>query len=180
VTPAIDDPAIVFSNGTRTLPLNIPAGSTSTPTVQLQTGTLAGTITLTLTLTVNGINVTPATITPVVIAIPPSIPNLISPTLTRSGQTLTVSLTGFSNTREVSKAIFHFTPVAGGTLNNPDVTVDVTASFAAWFANAASDAYGSQFTYTQPFTLDVDASVVQSVTVTLVNTAGNSIAASTP
>jgi hypothetical protein len=178
-TPALDDPAVVFSVGGRTLPLSIPANSTSTPTVQIQTGTLAGTVTLTLTLTVNGVNVTPPTITPVVIAIPASVPTLISPTVARSGQTLTVALTGFSNTREVSKAIFHFTPVPGGSLNNPDVTVDVTASFAAWFANAASDAYGSQFTYTQPFTLDVDASVVQSVTVTLVNTVGNSVATAT-
>jgi hypothetical protein len=175
---APDDPAVQFATGGRTLPLSIAANSTTTPAVQLQTGTVAGTVTVTLALTSNGVDVTPTTIAPVVIVIAPAVPNLTagSPTLTRSGQTLTLALTGFSNTREITKAIFHFTPIAGALLNNPDITLDssVAAAFQTWFSSAPSATYGSQFLYTQPFTLDVDAGQVKGVTVTLVNTIGSS------
>jgi hypothetical protein len=173
---AVDDPAVQFSTGSRVINFNIPANSTVTPAVQLQTGTVAGTATVTLAVTTNGVNVTPSNVVPVVIVIPAAAPSITTGAVARSGQTLNVSVVGFSNTRQVTTAIFHFTPVAGGNISNPDFTVDVTSAFATWFASAASDQYGSEFTYTQAFTLDSNASVVQNVTVTLVNSVGKSAA----
>jgi hypothetical protein len=88
---------------------------------------------------------------------------------------VTVAVVGFSNTREVTQAVFHFTPVAGSLIKDPDVTIDVSAVFARWYGSAPSDAYGSAFTYTQPFTLDSDATSIAGVTVTLTNSVGVSV-----
>ena len=170
-----DDPTVQFATGGRMIDFSIPADSTVTPAVQLQTGTIAGTATVTLAVTSDGANVTPANVAPVVITIPAAVPALSSARTTKSGQMLSVAVVGFSNTREVTKAVFHFTPAAGAAITNPDVTVDVGAVFAAWYGSAPSDAYGSAFTYTQPFTLDSDASSIAGVTVTLTNSVGVSM-----
>jgi hypothetical protein len=127
---------------------------------------------VTLAVTSDGANVTPSNLEPVVITIPAAVPTLTSAKMTKSGQALTLSIVGFSNTREVTQAVFHFTPVAGSSITNPDVTVDVAAIFAGWYASTASDAYGSAFTYMQPFTLDSDASSIAGVTVKLTNSVG--------
>ena len=178
-TPAdsngVDDPAVQFSTGGRTLPYNIPALSQVTPTVQIQSGTVAGIATVTLVVTSNGVNVTPANVTPIQIIIPPAVPMVTTASMTRSGTTLTVSMSGFSNTRELVTAMFHFTAVPGSTLTSPDVTVLVATLFTGYFTSAASVPYGSSFVYAQNFTLDEDASSIQNVTVTFVNTVGNSI-----
>jgi hypothetical protein len=50
--------------------------------------------------------------------------------------------------------------------------VPATAIFASWFTNTASQAYGSSFLYTQPFSLSSDQSAVGTVSVTLTNSAG--------
>jgi hypothetical protein len=175
-----DDPTVQFATGGRTIAFSIPANSTATPAVQLQTGTIAGTATVTLAVTSAGVNVTPSNVAPVVITIPAAVPTLTSGMTTKSGQTLTVAVVGFSNTREVTKAVFHFTPVAGSTITNPDVTVDVSAVFADWYGSTASDAYGSAFTYMQPFTLNSDASSIEGVTVTLTNSVGASVVVPAP
>ena len=170
-----DDQTVQFSTGGRTIAFSIPANSTATPAVQLQTGTIAGTATVTLAVTSDGVNVTPANVTPVVITIPAAVPTLNSAKMTKSGPTISVAVIGFSNTREVTKAVFHFTAAAGSSIKDPDVTIDVSAVFAGWYGSTASDAYGSAFTYTQPFTLDSDASTIAGVTVTLTNSVGVSV-----
>src|ERR1035438_5690278 len=49
----------------------------------------------------------------------------------------------------------------------------VGAAFQTWYASDASDAYGGQFTYTQPFAITTGSvSTLQSVTVTLTNSQG--------
>ena len=100
--------------------------------------------------------------------------------MTRTGDTVTVSVVGFSNTREAVQAMFHFTAVAGATIDNPDVTLTVGTDFSGYYVTPGSDAYGSAFTYNQVFTLDQDAAVVQNVTVTLTNTIGSSAPSTTP
>jgi len=171
---------VQFAGGGRTINFTIPAQSTTTPAIQLQSGTVAGTATITLVVTANGVNVTPATVTPVVIRIPAAVPTVTTAGLTRAGTTLTVSVVGFSNTRDVTTAIFHFTPADGSTVLTPDITADVTTVFANYFASAATVPYGSTFVYTQNFTLNNDASTIKSVTVTLVNSVGQSLQVSTP
>ena len=176
VSGGTDDPAVQFATGGRTLTFTIAANSTVTPAVLLQTGTVAGTATATLALTSNGLNVTPATAAPVVITIATAVPSITTAAVTRAANTLTVAVHGFSNTREITTAVFHFVPAMGSTINNQDVTVNVAAEFATWYGSTASTQYGSSFTYTQQFTLDEDVSSVASVTVTLTNSVGASAA----
>jgi hypothetical protein len=170
----VDDPSIQFSSGGRTIAFAIPALSTTTPVVQLQTGTVAGKVTVTLDVISNGVDVTPANVTPVVINIPAIAPAITTAAVTRSGNTLSVVIQGFSNTRELTTAMFHFTAANGSSISTPDVTAQVGTVFATWFASAASAQYGSAFTYTQEFNLNNDASTVGTVTVTLVNSIGTS------
>ena len=169
-----DDPNVQFSTGGRTQTFIIPANTTVTPAILLQSGTVAGRITVTLVLTSNNVNVTPASVTPVVITIPATVPAISTTGVTRSGNLLTVSVHAFSNTREVKTAIFHFVAADGSTVETPDITADVSAAFTAWFNSAVSQQYGSSFTYSQDFNLSNDASTIKSVTVMLVNTIGQS------
>ncbi len=176
-TNGVDDPAVQFSSGGRTIAYTIPALSTVTPTVQIQTGTVAGIATISLVVTSNGVNVTPANVTPVQITIAPAVPTITTSAITRSGNALSVAVDGFSNTREMSMVIFHFTPVPGSTISTPDITVPVQTVFGNYFSSSASTGYGSTFLYTQSFNLNNDASSIQSVTVTLVNSQGDSMVA---
>jgi hypothetical protein len=169
------DPTVVFSNNKTTETIQIPANSTAAiPPVDFSTGSTAGTITLTITLTADGADVTPATLTPVVVAVPAAAPVITSATLSSSGTTLTVAILGLSSTREMSQATFHFTAAAGQSLTTTDLTVDLTSAFGGWYSSAASDRFGTTFLYTQLFTLSSDASSVGSVSVTLTNSQGTS------
>lgn len=168
------DPAVQFSTGGDTFTFTLPANTTTTPTIQLQTGTLAATITVTLTLQAGGVDVTPTGLQPVVIQVPATAPVISSVVLTRDGDNLTVTVQGFSSTRDMKNATFAFTPASGATLDNPTVTVDLGSAFSAWYAQNASIQYGSSFSYVQTFSLSDSATNIQSVTVTLSNSIGNS------
>jgi len=168
----VTDPNVLFSNGSTTYSFTIKAATTTVPTIQLQAGTVAETITVPLVLTASGINVTPANLVPVVIVVPPAVPSATATTLTRSGNQLTVTVTGFSNTREIVQANFHFVAAAGASLTTTDFTANVASVFATYFADPASVPFGSSFVYTQNFTVDGNASDIGSVQVTLTNTVG--------
>ena len=171
-TGGANDPAIQFSSGGRTATFTIPANTTATPALPFQSGTDAGTITVTLVLTAGGQVVTPANIQPLNITVPPEIPSIASMTLTRSGNSVTVNITGFSNTREMVSGQFHFTAAAGSSISDADITVPASALFATWYTTAGSQTYGSNFLYSQTFNLSQDQSTIGSVTVTLTNTVG--------
>ena len=169
------DPAVLFPNNTTTDVIQIPANSTAAiPAIDFATGSTAGTITLTITLTASGVDITPASLTPVSVAIPAAAPVINSVTLDRSGDMLTVSILGLSSTRDMTQATFHFTAATGASLKTTDLTVDLTAPFTGWYQSAPSDAFGTTFLYTQPFTLNSDATDVGSITVTLTNSQGAS------
>jgi 23S rRNA A1618 N6-methylase RlmF len=172
----VDDPAIKLTTGGRTLTFTVPAGSTTTPQVAFQTGTVAGTITLTLTLTAGGADVTPAGLTPITLVIAPAAPTIKLVTLTKDseGKIITVAITGFSNTREMTQAEFVFTGTDASHLRSSKVDVEVTTSFTPWYSNPDSDAFGSQFTYTQNFKLSRPDAGVTGVSVTLANSVGTS------
>lgn len=172
ISGGVVDPNIQFSTGGQSASVDIAAGLTTAPPVQIQSGTVAGVIRITLTLTAGGVDVTPAGTAATIITIPAVVPGLTQVTLARSGRQLTVTTFGFSSTREISQAHFHFTPATGQQIQTQDLTLDVTSIFSGWFTQPASDAYGSEFLYTQTFTLDDDASVVGQVTVTLSNSIG--------
>jgi hypothetical protein len=171
----VDDPAIQLSTGGRTLNFTVPAGSTTTPTVAFQTGTVAGTITLTLTLTAGGVDVTPAGLTPITLVIAPAAPVITTVTFTNSSAGLiTVVISGFSNTRDMSQAEFVFTGTDATHLRSSTVAVPVTELFSSWYSSSASDQYGSEFTYTQNFQLSSSDAGITGVMVRL----GNSVGAS--
>jgi hypothetical protein len=171
--PQLTDPALQFAAGGTTYSFPIPANTTTIPPVNLQAGTIAGTITVPLTLTAGEVNVTPANLAPATIVVPPSAPTISSMTLTRSGNQLTVVMHGFSNTREVASAQFHFTAAPFSQLATTELDLPADLIFNTnWFATTASEAYGSTFTYTQIFNLSDNASAVGSVDATLTNGVG--------
>jgi hypothetical protein len=169
-----DDPAIQFASGGRTLTFTLPANTTTTPTVQLQAGTVAGGITVALTLTANGVNVTPANLAPVTIAVPKAAPVITQQSIVRNGTSITIYMTGYSSSRDMANAYFNFTAAPGATFSQSSFTVPVGSLFLTWFSSPTSAQYGSTFTYFQTFTLDSKATDVGSVSVTLENAQGKS------
>ncbi len=171
-----NDPAVLFANNSRTTQVVIPAGTTSAPSVGVQTGTVAGTITIAAALQAGGQSITPApaprTIT--ILAAAPVIATTPTITATRNSTGFTVVLNGYATSLEVTQATFTFTAGAGANLQTGQVTVPVTALFAQWYQSSASAPFGSQFTFTQPFTVQGSPSDIVSVTVTLTNSNGTS------
>ena len=86
---------------------------------------------------------------------------------------------GLSTTREVTQATVRFHPSPGSNLQTDQVTVPLTEAAKAWFASGGSAAYGGQFTLTLPFAITGGATL-DSVAVTLTNTAGVSAEVSGP
>jgi hypothetical protein len=174
--PPVVDPSIQFSTGGQTYSDAVAADSTTVPPVELQAGTVAGTITISAKLLAAGVDVTPVGLAPLVIVVPAVVPVISGTTVTASGNTLTVVIHGFSNTREVSQAVFDFTAATGDTVATPTLTIPATTIFSTWFTDPTSDAYGSTFTYTQIFNTSGDAKTVGTVKVTLTNSVGASAA----
>ena len=93
-TTGIDDPAVQFSSGGRAINVTLPAGSTTTPAVQFQAGTVAGTVTVTLTITADDVNVTPSNVAPVVVVLPTVVPQISSAKMANTTTAITVTVTG--------------------------------------------------------------------------------------
>ena len=170
------DPNVMFANGSSTDSEPIATSRTASSTqFQFQVGSTAGTITVTIHLTLaNGLDVTPGNLTPITVTVPASPPVLSSPVLSRSGPNLQVSVIALSSTRDMVEARFQFTPVSGKSIKTTDVTVPLTSSFQTWYQLPDSIPLGTNFKYTQPFTIDGDAADIASVTIILVNSAGSS------
>ena len=184
-----DDQTVRFSNGSRSAAFTISAGNTqaqlvmaSGPTVfpapvNLLTGTTAGTIKMIASLQASGTDITPSPAPTKTTVIAASAPVISSVALQSSGTSLTVIVTGYSTTRDMVSGLFHFAPASGSTLSASDLTVQLGPAFSTWYGNSASNATGSQFTLTMPFTVSQGtAASITAVTVTLTNSKG----ASTP
>jgi Bacterial Ig-like domain (group 3)/FG-GAP-like repeat len=174
-TPSVDDPAVQFSTGGRSLTLVVPANSTTVPPIQVQSGTDAGTITVALQLNAGGVDANPAGLQPVVIEVPNAVPAVKTVSITRGTGQITVAIQAFSNTRELTQASFEFTAAPGAPkIDKPMITVPVGTLFAGWFDSTDSIQYGSTFTYTQIFNINGNAANIASVQVTLTNSVGPS------
>jgi hypothetical protein len=170
-----DDPNIQFSTGGRTATLTIPAGATaSTTSIGVQTGTVAGTITITAQLLAGTQDITPTPPPTKTIVIAPAAPSITSVTATTNSTGFTVTLDGFDTTRGVTEVIFTFTAASGANLQTTSVTIPATSLFNSWYQSSASAGYGSQFSFTIPFTVTGNVQTITSVTVTLVNPTGTS------
>ncbi len=178
----VDDPAIQFSTGGRTVNFTIPKGQTSAvfpaASLSLGTGTVAGTITLTLHFEADGQDVTPEPAPTQVITVGAQAPVITKVTVSSTSGGIEVDVTGFSNTREVASATFTFQAAAGTTLTTSTVTIPASQIFSTWYSDSASTQFGSQFTFAQPFDISGNASGVTGVSVTLTNSAGTSTAVS--
>jgi hypothetical protein len=177
----LDDPAIQFSNGGRTASFNVSAGSTEAAfnggNLMLQTGTIAGTVTVTLTSMQSGgsvITPSPAPSQTVVIARQAPVISSVR-IVNRTAAGFSIEVTGYATPRELTQASFQFT---GQNLQGAQATVQLGTLAQTWYASQASVAFGSQFTYAQPFTTSADPAGIASVSVTLTNSLGNSAAAS--
>ncbi len=157
-----------FTNGSRTIQFTIPANTTEYK-LPFSAGTSAGTITVTLNVDTTGQAIIISGALVLTGQVSPQAPSIANVTATISGSTLTVVVTGFSSTRDMKNATFHFTAAAGATLGATDFTLDVSSVFTTWYANPASFPTGSQFKLTVPFTIGGNPATIASVTVTLTN-----------
>jgi large repetitive protein len=177
-----DDAAIQFSSGGRTADFSIPAGATQAAfpgaSIQLQTGSTAGTITLTVHLSAAGVDATPNPPPSVSARISRSAPVIRKLSVVRTATGFEVWITGYSSSRELTQAAFQFTAAAGGNLQTTSATVPLGDPSKTWYQDASSANYGSQFTIVQPFTVTGNTNAVASVSVTLSNALGASAASS--
>jgi hypothetical protein len=168
-----DDPAIQFSTGGRSVAFTIPAGSTHAvfpaSTIALQTGTVAGTISLSVTSDLSGGNVG-GSIT--VVQLPPVISGA---TVVTNSSGFQVEIAGFSNSRELTGASFHFTAKAGQAIETSDMTVSLTGSASQWYSSSSSTSFGGQSLLVVPFRVMQGASNgLTSVSVQVQNSRGQS------
>ena len=187
LTTTYRDPAMGFASGGLSITFTIGQGQTQATFPNngaVNFGAVAGVATLTIsTLTGNGQNLLPS------LSGPPAFPISVlstSPVITaNSVQIVNVSggfnvvLQGYSTPRNMRNASFQFVLAANAS---PDTgtsfTVDVTNVFSTWFNSNTGLSNGSRFLLTVPFTTTADPNLVQSVTVTLVNSIGSSAPAS--
>ena len=174
------DATIQFNTGGRIANFTIAAGSTegefAAPRLAIQTGTLAGTITISSQFAASGIDITPNPPPARTIHVNRSAPVINSATLVRNDKGFNIVVTGYSTTREVSQAVFRFKAAPGNNLERTEVTVQVDSLFGNWYQDSTSVRYGSQFSFTQPFTISGDANAVIPDSVTLTNRVGGTTA----
>ena len=182
-TSGADDPAVQFSSGGRTASITVPAGQTAGATsVGLQTGTVAGAITVSAKLTAAGQDVTPTPAPSRTVQVPAAAPTITSVTAAAATGGFTVTVVGYSNTRDMTQGVFTFTAASGQSLQTSQVTVSLTSAFNSWYGSAAAAPFGGQFTLTQSFTVTGNLQAVSTVSVTLANSVGtsNAMSASVP
>jgi hypothetical protein len=173
---ARDDPAIQFSTGSRTVSFSIPAGATqavfSAGTPAFQTGTVAGTLNLAVTSNLLVSNPSHS------LVIPRAGPFIASASVVKSSSGFQVQVAGFSNTRELASASFHFTGAPGQTLQTSDLSVSLASIASQWYSSSASTQFGGQFLVIVPFSvLQGNVSGLSAVTVQLQNGQSTSAAA---
>ncbi len=168
-----DDQLIQFSTGSRTVSFTIASGSTTatfpgSTSVKVMTGTVAGTITLTATASNAATGISTITTNP-------SVPFISSVVFTNISGGVQVVVSGFSSTRDMVSGLFHFAPSSNQTISGGgDVTVPLSSAFTTWYQSSASNAFGSEFKLTVPFSVSVNPVDVVAVTVTLTNSKGAS------
>jgi hypothetical protein len=173
------DSTIQFASGGRAANFTIPAGTTdvvSAVPLALQTGTVAGTITVSVRLTAGGIDITPAPAPAARIRVERTAPVIQSARMVRTSNGISVEIVGYSTSREITQMSVTFAASGGQTLQNTTVTVPVESLFTSWFQDPAASQYGSQFFFSQPFTITGDASAVSAQSVTLTNRVGSATA----
>ena len=173
---SVDDPSIRFVTGDRTVDFDVPENSTEAvfpvPQLALQTGSVAGVIDLNVALRAGDLDVTPTTSAGKSIRIDRTAPVITSLRVNLMAGGFELVITGYSTTREVTSATFTFTPASGSRLESTQATVQTESAARQWFNDTASNGFGGQFTFTQPFT--ISNATLSEVSVTLTNSQGTS------
>jgi autotransporter translocation and assembly factor TamB len=86
---------------------------------------------------------------------------------------MTVEVIGFATGREVTEALFRFAPTAGNTLQTSEIRLPVEGLFNTWFQNPGVAVFGSQFSFTQQFSVQGDPNAINLESVTLTNRSGS-------
>jgi hypothetical protein len=174
-----DDPTIQFSTGGRVAHITVPAGSTNgLSTAGVQTGSVAGLITITANMQAASLDVTPSPAPTRTIRIAALAPAVTTVTATRNSTGFTVTMIGYVTDREITQAIFTFTPAAGANLQTTTLTVPVSSIFTTYFSGSSAAPFGGQFNFTETFTVTGSTQAITAVSVTLVNNVGQSTAGS--
>ena len=171
-----DSSDLLFSNGSRTIQFTIPANTTQA-TLPFQAGTIAGTIQITFALQSAGTDITPSPAPTTVTLITPSAPVIRNVTASSTNGGFQLTVTGFSTTRDMKSAAFHFNAAPGITLQTPDATLDLGTFFAQWYQDPNSLLTGSQFSMTVPISVSGSVGTIVSVSVTMTNSVGASSSA---
>ncbi len=173
-----DNPEVSFATDPRSRVANftVNAGQTkglftSGETVRFNSGTVAGTIVLTATM-----NTGTQTLTDTLeYIVPPTPPRLLTMTLARSGNNVTVTATGFAPRRRITNGTLELVPRAGVALSG-SASIPLSQlgdTFTTYFAGEASRAFGSQFVLTIPLTISGgSAADLAEVRLTLVGESG--------
>jgi hypothetical protein len=174
----LTDPGFQFATGGLTAQTVVPAGSTGSVTaVPLQVGTDAATVTITAQLQAGSQNVTPSPAPKLSFRLNAAAPVITSMTATRTSTGFTVTIVGYATSRDVTTANFTFSATSGSNLATSQLAVAVSSIFTPWYSSAPSAPYGSQFTFTQPFTVTGSNTAILSVSATLTSSVGTSQAA---
>jgi hypothetical protein len=180
---ALDDPAVQFITGARSVDFRIPAGTTtalfgtSLRTIRMQTGSLAGTITLVASISAGKFDLTRASPPVATVEIPAGPPVVRSVSLVaRNAKSFDLVIRGASPSRAVDRLEFGLTAAPGKRLSTNLVKVNVSSQFDSWYRSPDSRPYGSQFTVVVTFDLSADFSAIQSIEVRAFNQEGGSAA----
>jgi hypothetical protein len=182
------DAALQFSTGGRAVTFTIPAGATravfanGSTSIRLQTGTVAGTILLTPTFSAGGNDVSPSSPVVLSLQVSPDVPKILDVQSLSSGDNLTITITGYSNTRALDVLDFQFTAAPGIGFSSASFRANVATTSSIYFGNVESYNFGGLFTVSVPFTIlarDTDktiapAKLIQSVSVSATNDRGKS------
>jgi hypothetical protein len=175
------DDTVQFLTGGRTVNFTVNAGSTqaafgNAANVGIQTGTVAGTITIAVTLSAGGVSLTPSPVVVRTVTIDQGPPVITRVNLVRDAANSQViaEITGFTTTRSLTNASLHFNAAGGATLQGADITVPLDQPAAAFFAGAASNATGGQFTVSIPVRVSGSLNTIANVSGTVSNARGAS------
>jgi hypothetical protein len=171
------DKTIQFASGGTTANFTIAAGSTTATSdvpLAIQTGTVSGTLSISLRLQA-GVDITPNPAPVISAQIARAAPVISNVQVTRSSSGISVIVTGYCTAREVTQAVFSFKAASGQTLQTSasSITVDVSSLFGTWFQDSNNSQYGTQFIFTQPFSVQGDPTAVIPVSVVLTNRIGS-------
>ncbi len=170
------DPAIAFiSPAARAVAFHIEEGQdTATfsgePYIEFQSGTTAGTITLTATLDPDTEREQVQTATIPLAAARAALDPIRS---ARASGEITISVPGYDNTRTASAVSFTFFDSSHNVLGSGAIAANVAQPFADYFANPPA---GGMFVLRARFPVAGDATVIDSVEVSLTNSAGSASA----